>query len=144
VPRARRWQFEAEDLERLEHLAYLGATDREIVTAFGGPNDQWLRNQIQAEPEVREAYARGRTRGKVELREALMSMATGDPGDEDGKGARAPDVKALIFACQAIGGMSTKQEIEHTVPALEDPDRARAVRDALAAKLGEIAALDGE
>ena len=121
-----------DDLAEVERLAGIGFSEKHVALRFGG-DQRWFARQLRQSRGVAEAFGRGKVDNLIALHSALMRAALGDP--ENGI---APDVKALLFACQALAGMSTKQEVTHSVPALEDPERAKAVLRELEEKLGPI------
>jgi len=140
-----RIQLTSEDYARLEELAYLGVPDVQIAAAWG-MSQSWVRDKLRSDARFGAFYQSGVLRRHEELRRALLDAARGTSGDPDaGIQGRPPDVRALIFACQAMADMRTQHAVTNADgSAIGDPEAAAAIRLELEQKLGKIGDDEGD
>ena len=118
------------NLEEMEKLLAMQATDAEIA-AFFGCTKQAISARKKSDLKFKEAYQRGRDKGKASLRRLMWQKAQGrdneylhdDKGqlvrDEKGKAAItvigfAPDTTMQIFLSKNLLGFTDKQETDIT------------------------------
>lgn len=103
------------DLERVEHLASLGVSQKDIVPVLAaGVADRTLRDKIATMPEVSAAYARGRGKQlELAVRRAWnMAMGEGPCSDMP----RSEQAKMLRWLLERQFGMTAQQDVRLSTP----------------------------
>ena len=96
-------RFNQGQLNDLEKLLGMQATDQEIAACFG-IHRSTLIDIKKRDPNFAECYARGKDTGRASLRHLMWQSALGSE-------TREPNVAMQIFLAKNILGMSDKQEV---------------------------------
>jgi len=115
------------DPEQVEKLSSQGLTKAQIARFLGFNPTYWIEREHK-EPEIREAYERGKSKGVLAISNALFESA------------RAGNTTAQIFYLKSIGGWRENIRLEHSGPdGGPIKQEVTNARDALLDRLASIA-----
>ena len=122
------------DLEKVEQLASRGLTKAQVASAVGISESQWYARESQ-EPDISEAYKRGKTKGVGTIANSLFEAA------------RSGNITAQIFFLKCQGGWREAQRVEISGPdggsvKVEVEDARQQLLDRLAGYAARISTQD--
>ena len=89
------------DLASVEKMASQGLNQEQIASVIGLKSSQWY-ERCNQNPDISEAYKRGKSKGVLAISNALFEQA------------RAGNTTAQIFFLKAQGGWRENIRLEHT------------------------------